>query len=260
MRMFPSATSRLARRRAMTELRHMDCLAFAERDHGSDLAGVQTRGDVTGNEIIVTGVKTWVAGANTADAALVLCRTAPQELSCVRVQLPDEAVELRPIRVLSGDNDLFELQFEAARAPLGNLVGDRGDGLVIATRELSNAQWLDVESEFWEVVEAARHYGRNRDPLVRQQLAWAYAQVRTIGALIQREPLLARVIWSEYHRRFGEIAIDLTGSDGLLRQDGEGYKGTRWQQLFLASRADTIANRTSEVQRDVIAEQLLRSG
>jgi alkylation response protein AidB-like acyl-CoA dehydrogenase len=235
----------------------MYCLAFAEPDHGSDLAAVQTCGEVTGSEIIITGVKTWVAGANKVDEALVLCRTGPDELSCVRIGLPDVAVERRPIRVLSGDNDVFDLHFDMARAPLSNLVGERGDGLLIAMRELSTAQWLDLEPEFWEVVEAARHYGRNRDPLVRQQLAWAYAQVRTIRLLMQRQPLLARAMWSDYHRRLGEIAIDLMGSDGLLRQNREGYVGSRWQQLFLASRADTIAHRTGEVQRDAIAEQLL---
>jgi len=235
----------------------MYCLAFAERDHGSDLAAVETRGDIIGRDITVTGVKAWVAAADRADGVLVLCRTAPDELSCVLVPLPNDAVELRPIRGLSGDDDLFELHFHSARVPLGNVVGERGDGLRAAMRELDRAQWLDLEREFWELVETAQRYGRNHDPLVRQQLAWAYAQVRIIRALAERQPVLAKLMWGEYHRRFGEIAINVMGADGLLRPDGEAYLGGRWQHLFLASRADTIARGTSEVQRDVIAEQLL---
>lgn len=235
----------------------MYCLAFTEREHGSDLAAVETRGDVLGNDVFVSGVKAWVAGAERADAALVLCRTAQEELSCVLVPLPDEAVELRPMRVMSGDNDLFELRFNGARAPLTNLHGQRGDGLRVAMRELNNVLWPDLECEFWELVETARQYGRDGDPLVRQQLAWAYAQVRIIGALADRQPVMAKLICAEYHRRFGEIAIEVTGSDGLLRAECETYTASRWQHVFLASRADTIASRTSEVQRDIIAEHLL---
>ena len=232
----------------------MYCLAFAEPAHGSDLSEVETTGEVIGNEVVVSGVKSWVAGADRADGALVLCRTAPEELSCAVVPLPDEAVQLRPIRVLTGANDLFELHFDAARAPLSSL---RGDGLQVAMRELEHVHYLDLEREFWDLVETVRRYGRNRDPHVRQQLAWAYAQQRVIRSLAEREPFLAKVLWSEYHRRFGEIAIDVMASDGLVRQDIEGYAGNRWQQVFLGSRADTIAHRTSEVQRDVIAERHL---
>lgn len=232
----------------------MYCLAFAEREHGSDLSAIETRGEVVGKDVFVTGVKTWVAGAERADSALVLCRTAPQELSCVVVPLPDATVELRPIRALSGDNDFFELHFDKTRAPLTSL---RGDGVQVAMRELQQRHYDHLEREFWDLVQTVRHYGRNRDPQVRQQLAWAYAQVRIIQSLAEREPLLANVTWSEYHRRFGEIAIDVIGSDGLVRQDVEGYVGNRWQHVFLASRADTIAHRTSEIQRDLIAEQHL---
>src|SRR5579859_4207804 len=224
----------------------MYCLAFAERDHGSDLSAIQTRGEVVGNDVVVTGIKTWVTGADRAEAALVLCRTALRELSCVLVPLADEAVELRPIRVLSGDNDLFELRFDAARAPVSSLLSD---GLQVALRELQQVHCSDLESEFWELVETIRQYGRDGDPHIRQQLAWAYAQVRVIRALMQREPLLANVVSSEYHRRFGEIAIDVMGPDGLLRSDVEAYAGSRWQQVFLNSRGETLAPRTSEVQR-----------
>jgi len=232
----------------------MYCLAFAEPAHGSDLSGVETKGEIVGNNVFVTGVKTWVAGADRADGALVLCRTAPQELSCVVVPLPDDAVELRPIAVLSGDNELFEVYFDKARAPLSSL---RGDGVEVAMRELHQLRYDDLEREFWELVDTVRKYRRNGDPEVRQQLAWAYAQVRVIRSLAQREPLLAKVMWSVYHRRFGEIAIDVMGSDGLVRQDSEGYVSNRWQHVFLTSRADTIAHRTTEVHRDLIAEQLL---
>jgi len=246
------------------------CLAFAEAGHGSDLAGIQTRGDVVGHEVVVTGVKTWIADADKATAALVLCITesTPQSrenLSCVLVPLVDNAVELRPICIMSGESTLFEACFDGARAPLDNLVGGRGNGWEVATtslRAVHRQRVLDCEREFWQLVETARQYRHDQDPLIRQQLAWAYSQVRILRAQLERSTpgeggLVSGVLWSEYHRRLGEIAVDVIGSDALVRPDSEAYAANRWQQLFLTGRADTIASGTTEVQRIAIAEQIL---
>jgi len=233
------------------------CLAFAEPNHGSDLAAVETRGDVHGTELVVTGRKTWVAGADRAGVAMVLCRTAPVELSCVLVPLRGENVELRPIRTLSGALALFDVTFDGVCVPIRNLVGERGDGLRLARAALQRTRWHDAEQEFWDLVQTARDYGRSRDPHVRQQLAWAYAQVRVSCFLAERDPSLADLVWSEYHRRLGEIAMDVLGADGLVRTAAEGYATNRWQHVFLTSRADTIAAGTSELQRNRIAEHVL---
>src|SRR5262249_21613902 len=109
------------------------CLAFAEASHGSDLAGIQTRGDIVGSELRVTGVKTWVAEALEATAALVLCITEShsrpyENLSCVLVPIVDNGVELRPICTMSGESTLFEVSFDGARAALDNILGGRGNG------------------------------------------------------------------------------------------------------------------------------------
>jgi alkylation response protein AidB-like acyl-CoA dehydrogenase len=235
----------------------MQCLAFAEPNHGSDLSRVETCAELVGAEVTVTGVKTWVAGADRADAALVLCRTAVDELSCLLVPLHDNNVAVHPLCDMSGANSVFQLEFNRARTPMTNLVGQRGAGLNVAFAALNHARYAEAEREFWELLDLARQYARNADPLVRQQLAWAYSQVRIIGLLAKRDRLLADLIWSECHRRVGDIAMDLMGPDALVRPESETYVANRWQHVFLASRADTIANGTSEVQRDRIAERIL---
>ena len=58
-------------------------------------------------------------------------------------------------------------------------------------------------------------------------------------------------------RRLGEIAISIEGPDGLLRPDGDGYQVSKWQNVFLSSRAGTIYSGTSEIQRNIIGERAL---
>jgi alkylation response protein AidB-like acyl-CoA dehydrogenase len=105
---------------------------------------------------------------------------------------------------------------------------------------------------------------------VRQQLAWAYTQVqlmrfsgvRTLAQVAEgRQPgpeaSIAKLFWSEYHKRLGEIAMDIVGTSGLVRPEGDGYPTTQWQNVFLASRSGTIYSGTSEIQRNIIAERAL---
>jgi len=66
---------------------------------------------------------------------------------------------------------------------------------------------------------------------------------------------VAKLFWSEYHKRLGEIAMAITGADGLLRPEGAGYPTTGWQNVFLSSRAGTIYSGTSEIQRTIIGER-----
>ena len=251
------------------------CLGFSEPDHGSDLAGVETRAHRDRDELVVSGTKVWVWGADRAATILVLCRTDPdapryEGLTCVLVPVRAPGVEVRPQRQMTGADCLFEVVLDGARAPLSGVVGGLGGGWRAAMRALAFARGgraahahLDAERELWALVDTARRLGRDRDPLVRQRLAWAYGRVRIMRLLGERllaqlaikpepgpEASLLTLFETEYRRRFGEIAVDLLGADGLVRPG-------RWQDVFLSSPAATIAAGTSEIQRTIVAERML---
>jgi alkylation response protein AidB-like acyl-CoA dehydrogenase len=267
---------------AIIEGRDVYCQGFSEPNHGSDLAGVETSGEIDEDELVITGQKVWTSGAHRANYIFVLCRTehaAPRHrnLSYVLVPMRENHIEIRPLRQMSGAAEFYEAFLDGARAPLTNVVGGLGNGWRVAMTTLgferggsATVAHLAYERELWELIDTARRLGRDRDPLIRQKLAWAYSQVqimrfqglRVLGQMAaKREPgpeaSVNKLFWSEYHRRLGEIAMDVVGTAALVRPDGDGYRTDRWQDVFLSSRAGTIYSGTSEIQRNIVAERAL---
>jgi alkylation response protein AidB-like acyl-CoA dehydrogenase len=258
------------------------CQGFSEPNTGSDLAGVETRGEVDGDEIVITGQKVWTSGAARANMMFLLCRTDPTVdkhagLSYVLIDFTDPGVTYRPIRQMSGAQQFCEEFIDGVRAPLFNVIGGLNSGWRVAMTTLGHerggratVQHLSFEREYWELVEAARKRGKDTDPLIRQLLAQAYTSVqlmrfsglRTLAQVAQGRPpgpeaSVAKLFWSEYHKRLGEIAVTIEGSGALLRPGGPGYPTSRWQNVFLSSRAGTIYSGTSEIQRNIIGERAL---
>ena len=212
----------------------------------------------------------------------LLCRTDPGAekhagLSYVLIDFTGPGVQYRPIKQMSGAAEFCEDFLDGVRAPLFNVIGGLNNGWRVAMTTLGHERGgratvahLGFEREFWELVETARKRGKTADPLVRQRLAWAYTQVelmrfsglRTLAQLAAGRPpgpeaSVAKLFWSEYHKRLGEIAMSIEGADGLLRPDGDGYPVSSWQSVFLGSRAGTIYSGTSEIQRNIIGERAL---
>lgn len=258
------------------------CQGFSEPNAGSDLAGVQTKGVIDGDEMVVTGQKIWTSGASAANMIFTLCRTNPEVpkhdgISYVLVPMKDNNIELRPIKQMSGASGFFEVFLDGARAPLFNVIGGINGGWKSAMTTLGNergggasTQHLRFEREMWRLIELAKKVGRNDDPRVRQDLAWAYSQVqlmrfggiRTLASLASRneigpEASVNKLFWSEYHKRMGEIAVNLLGPQAIASEEGNGVNANRWRGTFLQSRSGTIYAGTSEIQKKIIGERAL---
>jgi len=258
------------------------CQGFSEPGTGSDLAGLQTKGEIDGDEIVITGQKLWTSGAARANKMFVLCRTDPDAekhagISFVLIDFTDPKVSYRPVRQMTGAAEFCEDFLDGVRAPLFNVIGGLNNGWRVAMTTLgyerggsASVQHLAYEREFWELTETARKRGVTSDQRTRQQLAWAYTQVqlmrfsglRALAELAQGrrpgpEASINKLFWSEYHKKLGEIAIGIEGTDALVRPDGKEYATTGWQNVFLASRAGSIYSGTNEIQRNIIAERAL---
>ena len=81
--------------------------------------------------------------------------------------------------------------------------------------------------------------------------------LRGLSAAVPGAESITKLAWAGWHRRLGELAMDVAGPDGLTARPGAAYDLTEWQRLYLFSRADTIYGGSDEVQRTILAERVL---
>ncbi len=119
-------------------------LGLSEPDAGSDLAGVRTRAARVAGGWELTGTKVWTTGAHHAHLITVLARSGPPDgrnrhagLSQFLVNLPDPAVRIRPIRLLSGEHHFNEVVLDCVFVPDDMVLGEPGEGWRQVTAELA---------------------------------------------------------------------------------------------------------------------------
>ncbi len=251
------------------------CQGYSEPDAGSDLANVKTTAVLEGDEWVIDGQKVWTSLATWADWCFVICRTdreAPKHkgISYLLVPMRQDGVEIRPIIQVTGTSEFNEVFFDGARTDAANIVGEVDGGWRVAMGTLAFergtftfGQQIGFERELRQVTELAHESGAADDPVLRQRLvdAWIGLRVmrfnamRTLSALARDdepgpEASVTKLVWSEWHRRLGELAMAVQGPAADLA-------GARLQNMFLFSRSDTIYAGSSEIQRNLIGERAL---
>lgn len=165
------------------------CQLFSEPGAGSDLAGLTTRAERDGDEWIVTGQKVWTSGAHYSDLGEIICRTDPelpkhQGLTGFVVDMHAPGVEVRPLRQMTGGAAFNEVFFDEVRVPDTHRLGDVNQGWVVALTTLMNERasiggggsgggGMGLASAT-RLIEMLRHFGRDQDPVLRDELARLY--------------------------------------------------------------------------------------
>jgi alkylation response protein AidB-like acyl-CoA dehydrogenase len=260
------------------------CQGYSEPNAGSDLANVSTRAARDGDEWVVNGQKVWTTLAHRADWCFAVVRTDPDSsahrgLSYLLIPMHQPGVEVRPLRQMTGTAEFNEVFFNDARTAADNVVGEVGDGWKVAMATLGFergtaflSQQLAFQRELAELIETARANGAAADPLIRQELADAYAGVqimkynglRMLTDLVRRGVLgpassIGKLYWSTWHRRLGERAMQVLGTSALTVAGASGgpYELGEWHRIFMFSRSETIYAGSSEIQRNIIGERVL---
>jgi alkylation response protein AidB-like acyl-CoA dehydrogenase len=251
------------------------CQGFSEPGSGSDLASVKTRAVRDGDEWVVTGQKVWTTLAHHAKWCMLVARTDPdapkhQGLTYFLMDMEQDAVQIRPLRQITGEAEFNELFMEEARIPDANIVGGEGNGWGVAITTLMHERatlafglQVSVKLALRQLIEEATQSGAAADPQVRDRLAQLYIEAevlrlnayRGLSAIMRNgvpgpEGSLGKWQWAEVNQALTELAMDVRGPRAVLQDD-------TWTYRFLRARANSIEGGTTEILKNIVAERVL---
>jgi len=251
------------------------CQGFSEPEAGSDLAALKTRAVKDGEDWVVNGQKVWTSGAQYSKWCMLVARTdadVPKHkgLTYFLMDMEQDAVQVRPLRQITGEAEFNELFIEDARIPDENVVGGVGNGWKVALTTLMNeraglgfALQIRLRQLLDDTIALAAERGLMEDPLYADELAELHTRCETLRLLawkgltdVERygqpgpEGSLVKWLWSETNQRLTQLAADIVGPTALK-------SGTSWSYEFLRARGNTIEGGTTEVLKNIVAERVL---
>jgi alkylation response protein AidB-like acyl-CoA dehydrogenase len=262
------------------------CQGFSEPGAGSDLAALQTRGDVDGDHIVVNGAKMWTTDAMYADYQELLIRTTPgsqrhKGLTWLICDMKSPGVTIQPIRTMMNDEHVNMVFYDNVRIPVANVVGEIGGGWSTALSTLAFERGLGFigdQLELYERVSRAIDLaGRVRledgslaieDSAIAQRLASLKADTLAIKAMTLADIAetdrtgvpgpkgsVMKLMVTGTHKALSEVVGEMLGWE-FMEFDGD-RNTNPWTYEYLWSWVFSIAGGTSEIQREITADRLL---
>ncbi|ABM14939.1 MULTISPECIES: acyl-CoA dehydrogenase family protein [Mycolicibacterium] len=263
-------------------------LGMSEPSAGSDLASLRTKAVLVsesgGSYFVVNGQKVWTSGAHDADFLLTFVRTDPDApkhkgISVLLIPTDLEGVVCRPFADMTGiDNlDFNEVFFTDVRVPVENLVGPLNGGWGVANGSLGHERtmmWLGFADRIANCIADFKP----KNPLERDALATSimdYQALRLLGSVGIAKAArgevdvasvsIPKLLGAEAEQRIEGLALEAAGPDGLVHPATSGpyehmnldHYFASWFERYCRSFGGTIAGGTSEIQRNIIAQQVL---
>ncbi len=270
------------------------CQGYSEPNAGSDLGNISTRAFLDGDDWVIDGQKVWTSYGHLANWIFAVARTDPDApkhrgLTFMLVPMDQDGVEVRPIRMLSGDSEFNEVFLTHARTSKENIIGQVNEGWGVAMTLLGFERGeaaatfpIRFMEELRKLIELAKLEGTNKDPHIRQRLAKCFSLAEIMRFLGYRsltrylagsqpgpESSIFKIYWSEYHQGVTNLAMDILGAKAMTPGhkngpisfptdfSGSANSASNWYDVFLKARSGTIYAGTSQVQRNIIGEQIL---
>ncbi len=250
------------------------CQGFSEPDAGSDLAAVTTRAERVDGGWKVTGQKVWTSYAHRATWCMLLVRSGDgpryHNLTYVICNMHQREVSVRPLRQITGESEFNEVFFDGAFVPDANVVGDVDEGWQVALSTLmferpglGAASALGIRMTLGELADVIRERGLQRDAGVRRRFGRLAVDAETMRLNGYRgltraadgvpgpEGSILKIQWAATNQALTELAFDALGTDALTSNPD-------WTYRMLRARANSIEGGTSEIQRNILAERVLR--
>jgi alkylation response protein AidB-like acyl-CoA dehydrogenase len=256
---------------------------FSEPNAGSDLASLQTRAVLDGDDYVVNGQKTWCTRAHRGDWIHVMVRTDPSApkhrgISYLLADMRSPGITINPIVQMTGRAEYYEVYFDNMRVPKSNRVGQENQGWYVALTTLAfersaiGAIVTQTRQILQDLAQFARETKRNgqaliEDPVIGRKLGELAAEIEVAQLLSHRivwmasrgqvpnyESSVAKTFTTELQQRIANFGMHLLGLYGQLAE------GSKWAALegrieyeYLWTVGVTIYAGSNEIQRNIIA-------
>ena len=258
----------------------ISAMANTEPSHGSDAAAIETQAERDGDEYVIDGVKTYTSHGTIADVVLTMCRTGEAGhggISAFLVETDREGFEVESEIHKMGWNatETAQLRYDGVRVPAENLVGEEDRGFYqlmdffehervgVAAGALGIAQGC---------LEEAVAYAKEREQFGRPIRKFQAIQhkVADMGVKVENARHLvydaaARLDAGETPRKLASMAklhasevAEEVASDAIQIHGGNGYtRDYPVERQYRHAKIYQIGEGTSEIQRNIIAQELL---
>ena len=271
------------------------CQGYSEPGSGSDLASLRTKAVRDGDDYVVNGSKIWTTMAHNADWIFCLVRTdstVKQQagISFLLIDMKTPGVTVRPIHTLGGAHEVNEVFFDNVRVPAENLVGEENKGWTYAKYLLTHERTaIFPANENRRALNVVKTYAADDklrragqlpidDPFVQKEIAELECKIlaqemtglRALEKEVREgqpgpESSILKILGTEIKQRIDTLGKRVIGSYALphLRDDSSNTpfpgpdEAANAFQNYLSNRASTIYGGSNEVQRNIIAKNVL---
>ena len=256
------------------------CQGYSEPGAGSDLAGLRTEAVRDGDEWVVNGQKTWTTLATDANWIFLLVRTdktvkKQEGISFLLVPLDSPGVTVPPIINLEMHDEFCEVFFDDVRVPAENLVGEVNQGWTMAkallgferiflgsARQSAYAlgrlrQLADRMGAFDDPAFNDRYTQLRLDLADHKALFEVYAEKLRAGETLGPDVSLLKIHQSELYQRITDVMLEISGENAGLLDPIGGNRELHPSGMFIQSRPTTIYGGSSEIQRTIVAKNVL---
>jgi len=262
------------------------CQGYSEPGSGSDLASLQTRAVLDGDEWVLNGQKVWTSYADHSDWMFILVRTDPDApkhagISFLLFDMATPGVSVRPIKLISGASPFCETFLEDVRVPKDQVVGGINNGWTMAKALLGHERSMISEAfserrDRNQLATLAKKYVGTRDekiadPVVRDQVARLTIDKTALDLTLARtkeamklghqpgpETSIFKYYATELNKDRHALMVSILGPQAL-GWEGEGFDDAELDltKAWLRSRGNSIEGGTSEIQLNIIAKRVL---
>ena len=260
---------------------HVWCQGYSEPNAGSDLASLRTEAVADGEDWVINGSKIWTTLANDANWIFLLVRTdknakKQEGISFLLVPMDLPGITVRPIWTIDLHDEFCEVFFDNVRVPRKWTVGAVNQGWTMAKsllgheriylgsaklsqyalerlKTLAERMGVSEEPDFVE------RYTRLRLEIADlKSLHATYVDVVRRGEELGPDVSMLKVIQTELFQKITDTMLDVAGENAGLLEPMEGNRELNPSGLFLQARPATIYGGSNEIQRNILAKNVLR--